>query len=375
MSQSTQETQYKYIDATGTQQGPITGQRLQALAAQGIINRETRVAANTGFRGTAGQISWLKFPPPPKQWFCTNCGNAVSENAKGCQSCGLKHTGHKRFCCHCGGARNPDPKQIVCTHCGEKFPIITIPKPIWIEWLFNIEAVKKLFAGGIALAVIAVLIWFGGSHLPSIGSIIDYIFGGNAVFLNQLKSAKSGDWAEYEYTISGIEGNRTEKMKVRTEVLSKGDKNIKIETTTQHWISFRNEWSSEEKEEMEIDLSVTSDEQLFKSNAKEILRKGGAPNGIRDFVDKIKFEIKRGRMTSETLSTAGQSFSCHVTPLTFSVTVGSLTGTVRDIRVWLSSSAPFGLVQGQFRMDIPNFDTGKESTFEVTVRLTAFRKT
>ena len=206
--------------------------------------------------------------------------------------------------------------------------------------------------------------------------------------LNQLKRAKSGDWAEYEYTVSMPGGaNEEMKMKVRTEVLSKGDRSIRIATTTQPWMPRRDErgqfrpdlgfeWGLEDRVEMEIDLSAKSDEQLIRSIVKEIIRQQNAHNNARDFVDKIKFDIRSGRRSSETLSTGGQSFRCTVVPLTVSTTVGSLTITVRDIKTWLSSSAPFGLVQAEFRTDVPpDFVTGREGTFVLTVRLTGFRKT
>ncbi|MCL2742453.1 MAG: zinc ribbon domain-containing protein [Planctomycetaceae bacterium] len=55
-------------------------------------------------------------PTIPKQVFCTNCGNSISEQAAACMSCGAKPTGHKKFCRHCGVALNPE--QIVCIKCG-----------------------------------------------------------------------------------------------------------------------------------------------------------------------------------------------------------------------------------------------------------------
>jgi len=55
-------------------------------------------------------------PPAPKQLFCTNCGNTVSEQAVACMSCGARPTGHKKFCRQCGVALNPE--QIVCIKCG-----------------------------------------------------------------------------------------------------------------------------------------------------------------------------------------------------------------------------------------------------------------
>jgi len=55
-------------------------------------------------------------PPPIGGMFCTNCGNAVTEQAVACMSCGAQPTGHKKFCRQCGTALNPE--QIVCVKCG-----------------------------------------------------------------------------------------------------------------------------------------------------------------------------------------------------------------------------------------------------------------
>ena len=54
--------------------------------------------------------------PAPKQLFCTNCGNTISEQAVACMSCGARPVGHKRFCHQCGVGLNPE--QIVCIKCG-----------------------------------------------------------------------------------------------------------------------------------------------------------------------------------------------------------------------------------------------------------------
>lgn len=60
-------TNYFYFDANGQKHGPINGHQLQALATQGIVTPETPIETDSGQRGTAGQISGLKFGPamPP----------------------------------------------------------------------------------------------------------------------------------------------------------------------------------------------------------------------------------------------------------------------------------------------------------------------
>ena len=111
----------------------FTEQQLQELATRGRITPNTPLETDTGHKGLAGQIPGLTFnaavqppftqpvhvPPPPTaaaHVFCTNCGNAVSEQAVACMSCGARPTGHKKFCRHCGVALNPE--QVVCVKCG-----------------------------------------------------------------------------------------------------------------------------------------------------------------------------------------------------------------------------------------------------------------
>lgn len=55
-------------------------------------------------------------PVVPKQLFCTNCGNSVSEQAAACMSCGASPAGHRKFCRQCGVGLNPE--QVVCIKCG-----------------------------------------------------------------------------------------------------------------------------------------------------------------------------------------------------------------------------------------------------------------
>ena len=49
------------INPNGRKQGPITEERLQELAAQGIIEPNTPLETDNGHKGTAGQIPGLTF--------------------------------------------------------------------------------------------------------------------------------------------------------------------------------------------------------------------------------------------------------------------------------------------------------------------------
>lgn len=124
-----------YTDANGKKQGPVNDQQLKTLARTGVISPDTPLETDTGKERVAGQISGLKFsstssPPSPtqaaqevpgsqstaKQFFCTNCGKIVSEQAVACKSCGTKPIGYKKFCHQCGTAINPG--QVACDLCG-----------------------------------------------------------------------------------------------------------------------------------------------------------------------------------------------------------------------------------------------------------------
>ena len=95
------------------EQVAVTFQQLQQLARSETITRKTRVIAGDGRTCTAQDADGLVFP---KQFFCTNCGNTVAEQADVCMSCGAKPIGHKKFCRDCGVSLNPE--QVICTKCG-----------------------------------------------------------------------------------------------------------------------------------------------------------------------------------------------------------------------------------------------------------------
>jgi len=115
---------WHYYDTNGEKIGPIRGSELKALAQQGAITPETRVEDGEGRSALARNVTGLTFPilpvspPPPQQWYCTNCGNPVSEQAPACMSCGAKPVGYRKYCRKCGGGLKPE--QVVCTKCGAK---------------------------------------------------------------------------------------------------------------------------------------------------------------------------------------------------------------------------------------------------------------
>ena len=48
--------------------------------------------------------------------YCSNCGNAVTENAAVCVRCGFRVNTGNRFCANCG--RPATPGASICTNCG-----------------------------------------------------------------------------------------------------------------------------------------------------------------------------------------------------------------------------------------------------------------
>ena len=177
---------YFYFDQTNQKQGPVSEQQLKELAAQGIIGPHTPMETDTGHKGVAGQIPGLfpaASPPPPqpvsvpspapKQLFCTNCGQPVSEQAVACMSCGAKPTGHRKFCRHCAAALNPE--QVVCVKCGAKVGTTGVD----MSQIFGGDQAKTLntyfTVYWISLAVSAFFGFF--VWIPFIGQIAMLIFG------------------------------------------------------------------------------------------------------------------------------------------------------------------------------------------------------
>ena len=210
---------WHYYNENGEKIGPIRGRELKRLAQQGAITPETRVEDEHGRTALAKNVTGLPFyeanpfsttspkseesssiamplpptpsveenpfstsvpfaqtaqvsePPPTVNLFCTNCGNAVSEHAVACMSCGAKPVGHKKFCRQCGVALNPE--QVVCVKCGAavstgytdeaKRVIQSVVSEQNMEKLKQLP--KSVIVGGIAVVAVVLLLFFLGKAL------------------------------------------------------------------------------------------------------------------------------------------------------------------------------------------------------------------
>ena len=130
----------------------VTGGQLKGLAKTGMITPDTIVETEEGKTAPARRVKGLTFgdtvqtkttfpetvksdtseevkhvldwnveqilPDEEKteQLFCTNCGQAISEQDFACMSYGADPRSHRKFCRHCGVALNPE--QIICIKCG-----------------------------------------------------------------------------------------------------------------------------------------------------------------------------------------------------------------------------------------------------------------
>ena len=153
-------TNWHYFNENREKIGPITGKELKHLAQHGVITPETFVEDPNGRTGLAKAVKGLTFPetvspepdelfiaatppptqtaqaepvPPPvvKQFFCTNCGNAVAEQAVACMSCGAKPVGHKKFCRQCATTLNPE--QVICVKCGSAINASGVDIAGWMQ--------------------------------------------------------------------------------------------------------------------------------------------------------------------------------------------------------------------------------------------------
>jgi len=155
---------YFYCDANGWKQGPIDDQQLRELVAYGIITPSTPLETDSGHKGTAGQIPGLfsDAAPPSGNKFCTNCGNALSEQAIACMSCGAKPVGHRKFCRHCASPLSS--VQVICTKCGAG--ISTAGTHLFSIGGVTVTGEKSKVAAGL----LAILLGGAGAHKFYMGS-------------------------------------------------------------------------------------------------------------------------------------------------------------------------------------------------------------
>ena len=351
-------THYFYFDQTNTKRGPVSEDQLRQLAAQGIIGLHTPMETDTGHKGVAGQIPGL-FPnasqqtqAPPVNLFCTNCGNSVSAQAVGCMSCGVKPTGHKKFCRQCGAGIGSH-EQVICTKCGASLASTFIPGAKQLAESVvsssSLAITKKAFIGVIAIAVVGGLVWF----------VSGFFGGGGDDWRTALRNAQPGDFARYEVTIqSGLD---TETGNFAFEVLANDGRIVRLRQTTRSPFEQRARIGGRtQTNEVEIDLSKP-EEALWRL----MLSQEDMPGDVRN----ARIDIERGRVTRETLSVAGQSFNCVVTESTIIMTTGNITVRVPIVE-WTSRDAPItGSVKSEMRITDP--DGG---TIIITTTLAEFRK-
>jgi len=386
---------YFYTDASGQRQGPINDQLLRVLVAQKTILPTTSLETAGGHKGVAGQIPGLfpatpagpiPAPPTSSQLFCTNCGTACSEQAVACMSCGAKPTGHKRFCRHCGAALNPE--QVICTRCGagvaagysgEAKRVVQA-----VISASNIEKAKKTLKLAIFAAVAVGLVLLIYKFVPI--SSLPGLSGGNPFgsWIATLNRAKPGDWVKYETTIVSPDGD-TEKGTATYKVVSKEGKKIRLQITMDIRpnrfeppdVSRPGESRPRKTEshEVEIDLSKSPKELI-----QSLLEHPEIPKGPRDFMKNVDVAIKRGRTSRGTMSVAGEKFNCAITSSTFTIAVGNIAVTIRDVKEWTSEKVPvFGSVKMEWQTTVPipidlnDVDSGvKMKTFSITTTLVEY---
>ena len=350
---------YFFTDANGQRQGPFNDQMLRVLVAQKKILPSTPLETDGGHTGLAGHIpglfvhsgipvpqvqTVLQTVPQPvpqsiqRQFFCTNCGNTISERAVACMSCGVKPTGHKGFCRQCGIALNPG--QVVCTQCGAK--LSGMPD------LSSIPDTAKGLILAVGIIVVAVVgVWFVVSNLNN----LNFSGGGNP-----LKKAKVGDWAKYNVVVST--NDKTEKATIKVEVLSNDGKTVEIRSRVTP-----GPFGKPLVLKDEIDLSKT-EEELLRANMKKMV---SGELGLED----VTIKVEKGKNTKETLTVDGKKFNCVVKPYTVKVTTGDVTFSVQS-KVWTSKTAPLdGIVRNEVRTKLPS-DMGGMETFTMTISLSEF---
>ena len=326
-------TNYFYFDHTNTKQGPVGEEQLKQLIAQGTIEPQTSMETDTGQQITAGEIPGL-FPSASPLPFQPADGSPSQDNVKDAKA---KNTA--------GGMLSA-----------------------LLMTLSGMDNTTKIVIGASATVVLVGLIW-----------LVSGFFGGGNDWRSILRNAKSGDWVEYETIVSTPMGEISRATQ-RYEVLSNNRRMVRLRVTTTIPPMFP--WASTQTDvtEFEIDLSK-SDEQIFLDMIAQTItqgaRAGGAsvPFDVGSFLNEVvDVEVNKGKRTRETLSVAGETFRCTVTPYTISISVDSITLTVRDIKEWFSRRVPvFGMVQAEFRVSVPVPTMGTQS-FTVTSRLTSFHK-
>jgi hypothetical protein len=352
-----------YTNPSGHKQGPYTEQQLKRLAAQGRLPPNTPLETQGGHKGVAGQISGLceaaSLPTTPSaasasaQVFCTNCGNAVSEQAVACMTCGTKPTGHKKFCRQCGAGINAE--QIICTKCGAKIGA-AIPDIMGNLSMPQVSAkgiqkwLKRLVSAGIAIGVLAGL-YFAGLYALEFVSMA----GNNSRAL--LKNAKPGDWARYNVDASGGGMFGMPGGTIRQEVISNDGRKVVIQTIN----NMRGRWGNEEREETEIDLSKSEEELVMFE-----LSRLGLPPGAMQIV-----KSEKGKKTKETLYIDRKTFDCVLSPHTVTMTVTAPGGETADVTVtskeWTSNTVPIaGIVKQEVNLGI----VSKKETVRMTITMT-----
>lgn len=106
----------------------------------------------------------------PGQIFCSNCGQAVSEEQQFCPNCGEKInvSQEKVYCVKCGVA--VEPTQNYCPNCGNKMPAPEKTNKITqiMKKVKSKMTRKKLIAGGIGLAAVVAVICVALVVIPKI---------------------------------------------------------------------------------------------------------------------------------------------------------------------------------------------------------------
>ena len=419
-------TSYFYFDSNNQKRGPYSEvQQLQELVDHGIITPTTQMETDGGHRGMAGQIPVLKFAtvgPPPKQFFCTNCGSTTSEQAVACMSCGAKPTGHRKFCRQCGAGVSPE--QVVCTKCGAGVGGVTRPSaassasqqlfctncgstaseqviacmscgakptghkkfcrqcgvPLSSEQVVCVKCGASTSATRIPDAKQMMQSVISSSNIAIIKKVVIWAIiialvlglGGFAVKFalswggNPLKKAKQGDWVRYDVSVDG----RRESSVLLFEILSNDGKKVKIRTSDPSNTGYRRGLGGTPlgmplgmmftgQDEFEIDLTMSPKKILTWLNRCPITLN-----------NKKVVNIVNGRTSKETLQAAGQSFNCVVTPFTITLLSGTEGETLTiTCKTWMSTSkaAPVG---GMIKMEIQTKIAAKNDTRTSTMTMT-----